>query len=151
MLLLSASLLLSLLTAYATGVCYRNYRKLSNFKGPFLACISELWLLVQSLGHRQQDGLFKVLEKHGPYARIGPKLLVTNDPDLLRHMSAPRSLWTRGKWYEIHKFDASTDNIFSTIDEKKHAQLRSKIGPAVRYDCFFTALPIAAAYPAAIH
>jgi hypothetical protein len=126
---LPIGLLLAL--AYIAITRYAYYRKLSSFGGPFLASISDLWLLKQSLNHRQHYALMEVLEKHGPYARIAPNTLVTNDPDLLRHMSAPRSLWARGGWYEIHKFDSTTDNIFSTTDEKKHTRLRSKLGPAV--------------------
>lgn len=126
-------LLLPLPLTYIAIIYFHSYRKLSSFGGPFLASISNLWLFKQSLNHHQQDALMEVLNKHGPYARIGPNMLVTNDPDLLRHMSAPRSPWTRGGWYEIHKFDSTTDNIFSTIDEKKHASLRGKLGPAVCY------------------
>ncbi|PQE05318.1 cytochrome p450 protein [Rutstroemia sp. NJR-2017a BVV2] len=115
---------------YVVVTRYQIYQKLSGFKGPFLASISDLWLLKQSLKHRQHHALEEVLDRYGSYARIAPNMVVTNDPDLLRYMSAPRSPWRRAGWYEIHKFDATTDNIFSTTDEKKHTLLRSKLGPA---------------------
>ena len=132
LLLLPVTLLFFILSiAYGAVTCFLNHRKLSAFRGPFLASISNLWLLKESLAHRQHYALMEVLEEHGPYARIAPNMLVTNDPEFLRYMSAPRSPWTRGAWYEIHKFDSTTDNIFSTTGEKKHARLRSKLGPAV--------------------
>lgn len=42
---------------------------------------------------------------------IGPNLLVTDDADLLRHMSAPRARWTRGNWYDGMKMDPRVNNI----------------------------------------
>ncbi|OAL33863.1 hypothetical protein AYO20_06874 [Fonsecaea nubica] len=50
----------------------------------------------------------------GSPARIGPSLLVTDDPELLRHMSAPRA-----------------NHIFSERDERRHAEMRSKTIGAV--------------------
>ena len=130
---LALLLLLLLPLSYIAIIYFHSYRKLSSFGGLFLASISNLWLFKQSLNHHQQDALMEVLGEHGPYARIGPNILVTNDPGLLRHMSAPRSPWTRGGWYEIHKFDSTTDNIFSTIDEKKHANLRGEANWVLLY------------------
>ncbi|KEF62777.1 uncharacterized protein A1O9_00750 [Exophiala aquamarina CBS 119918] len=60
-------------------------------------------------------------------ARIGPNLLVTDDSELLRHLSAPRSKWARGGWYGGVKFDPRMNNILSERDEKKHAEMRDKL------------------------
>lgn len=123
------SLLLSL--AYAVVTHVNSYRKLSGFRGPLLASVSKIWLIKQSLNHRQHSAIEEALDDYGPYARIGPNLLVTNDPDLTKHMSLPRSSWRRDSWYEVFKFDSKIHNVFSTTDEKNHARLRSKLGPAV--------------------
>ena len=55
-------------------------------------------------------------------------MLVTDDPALLRHMSAPRSNFTRGEWYKAMKFDTrQDDSVFSTLNEKRHTELRAKL------------------------
>jgi len=46
-------------------------------------------------------------------------------------MSAPRSKWTRGGWYDGVKLDPRMNNILSERDEKKHAEMRSKMIGAV--------------------
>jgi hypothetical protein len=69
----------------------------------------------------------------GSPARIGPNLLVTDDPELLRHMSAPRSKWTRGGWYDGVKLDPRMNNILSERDERRHAEMRSKMIGAVSF------------------
>ena len=58
--------------------------------------------------------------------RIGPDLLVTDDADIVRHMNAPGSKWTRSQWYEGVKLDPRFDSVFSTRDENMHADLRAK-------------------------
>lgn len=67
----------------------------------------------------------------GPYAgspaRIGPSLLVADDAELLRHMSATRARWTRGIWYDGMKMDPRVNNILSVRDERRHAELRAKM------------------------
>jgi hypothetical protein len=63
----------------------------------------------------------------GSPARIGPSLLVTDDADLLRHMSAPRARWTRGNWYDGMKLDPRVNNILSERNERRHAELRAKM------------------------
>ncbi|OAG45415.1 hypothetical protein AYO21_00049 [Fonsecaea monophora] len=73
----------------------------------------------------------ETLKKYGSPARIGPSLLVTDDPDLLGHMSAPGSKWTRSSWYEGMKLDSRANNIFSERDERRHAEMRSKTIGAV--------------------
>lgn len=77
----------------------------------------------------------------GSPARIGPNLLVTDDPHLFRHMNAPRSRWTRGTWYDGMKMDPRRNNILSERDEKKHADMRAKMIGAVRHHISCTAIP----------
>jgi len=62
----------------------------------------------------------------GSPVRIGPNLLVHNDPDIVRHLNAPGSRWRRSEWYEAMKLDPRTDTVFSTRDEKVHADLKAK-------------------------
>ena len=74
---------------------YLSYRKLQHIKGPFLASISPLWLFYQTIRGRLNIAEYEVLQKYGSPARIGPNLIVTDDPVIFRYMSAPRSTFKR--------------------------------------------------------
>ena len=67
----------------------------------------------------------------GPLARIGPNLLVTDDVDLLRHMSAARSVYTRSDWYDGMKLDPNIPNVISERNEMRHTALRAKMASGV--------------------
>lgn len=62
----------------------------------------------------------------GSPARIGHDLLVTDDAELIRHMNAPGSRWTRSGWYDAMRMDPRQDSVFSTRNEKLHAELKAK-------------------------
>lgn len=63
--------------------------------------------------------------------RIGPNELVTNDPDVLRRMSAVRSPYRRSAWYRGTRFEPEHDSTFSEMDEERHNTLRSKLAVGV--------------------
>lgn len=64
--------------------------------------------------------------------RVGPNDLVTSSPELLLHMSAVRSPYTRTEWfYRACRVRPDKDHVFSEIDEEKHKQLRAKLGAGV--------------------
>lgn len=56
-------------------------------------------------------------------------MLITSDPELMRRMNAVRSTFTRGPWYAALKLHPERDNITSYIDERKHADIRSRMAP----------------------
>ena len=56
-------------------------------------------------------------------------MLITTDPDLIRRMSAVRAPFTKGKWYSCLKLHPERENIVSLIDERQHAELRSRMAP----------------------
>jgi hypothetical protein len=67
----------------------------------------------------------------GTTVRIGPDQVVTEDLDIHKAMTAPRSPWRRGRWFRGMKFDPRMDNLLSMSDEKAHAALRAKLMPGV--------------------
>lgn len=74
---------------------------------------------------------------------MGPNLLITDDPELLKHMSAARSPWRRSPWYAGMKLDPKCDTVFSTRDEKLHSEMRTMEIGAVSFPgnvcrCFAT-------------
>ncbi|KAK3726122.1 hypothetical protein LTR37_000270 [Vermiconidia calcicola] len=119
-------LLFSLICSYVVIGGIVNYRKLRQFKGPPLAGISRAWLFYQEVHARSNKAQYAAIEKYGSPARIGPDLLITDDADLVRHMNAPGSRWTRGPWYEGVKLDPRLDSVFSTRDERVHADLKAR-------------------------
>lgn len=127
-----APLLLGLTVAYVLIGGLVNQRKLASFRGPPLAGYSRLWLFLQEIRGRSHFAQKEALEKYGSPARIGPNLLVTDDADLLKHISGPRSGWTRSWWYTSNRFDPRQDTVFSTRDEKFHTELKAKEYGAVR-------------------
>jgi len=56
-------------------------------------------------------------------------MLITSDPELYRRMNAVRSTFTRGPWYAALKLHPDRDNITSYVDERKHADIRSRMAP----------------------
>lgn len=117
----------------------RNYYRLPrSFRGPFFACISDLWVFKQCITakfHYAQEALLNEnasIPGTAPnIARIGPNIVVTSDPDLLRHMSLPKSQWTRSGWYSGFEMGGKTAHVFAERDEQKHKALRAKLGNGV--------------------
>lgn len=64
-------------------------------------------------------------------ARIGPNMIIHDDPEIARFIGAPRSPFRRGHWYSGMKFDPRIDNLLSERDEKRHNELRAKMMPGV--------------------
>ncbi|KAK4500978.1 hypothetical protein PRZ48_006784 [Zasmidium cellare] len=118
-----------LLLSYILFSITVNYRQLRQFKGPPLAALSRFWLFWEECSARLPKSQRAAIQRYGSPARIGPNLLVTDDPELIRHMNAPGSRWTRSAWYDAMKMDPRKDNVFSTRDEKLHAELKAKEAP----------------------
>jgi hypothetical protein len=67
----------------------------------------------------------------GELARIGPRILLTSDPDLLQRMSSARSAYTKSDWYAGQKLEVDHDNLFSTLDDKTHTKRRAQMAIGV--------------------
>lgn len=68
----------------------------------------------------------------GHLARIGPNDLVTDDPQIIRRISAVRSPYTRSDWYNATAFSHSLNHVFCERDEERHIELRNKLVPGVQ-------------------
>ncbi|WYZ44538.1 hypothetical protein EsH8_VII_000974 [Colletotrichum jinshuiense] len=66
----------------------------------------------------------------GPLARIGPNELLCTDPDSLRKMSAVRSTYTKGDFYDSGRITPGVDNVVSMRNENEHKAMRARMGPA---------------------
>ncbi|CAJ2509046.1 Uu.00g140720.m01.CDS01 [Anthostomella pinea] len=107
----------------------RTYYALSQFGGHGSAGWSRLWLLRTQGSGEINKRFTKINNQYGSTARIGPEMLITSDPELFRRMNAVRSSFTRGPWYKALKLHPERDNIISYVDERKHADIRSRMAP----------------------
>ncbi|KAH7027769.1 cytochrome P450 [Microdochium trichocladiopsis] len=108
----------------------RSWYRLRHVPGPFLASFSSAWMLRRSLSGRFHEHLREVGDTYGTLVRVGPNDLVASDPETLRRMSAVRSPYTKGTFYETGRITPGEDTIVSLRDEARHKALRSKMGPA---------------------
>lgn len=153
---LSAIAIVALVVAGSINIA-RRYRRLQHFKGPTLGCFSNLWVFKATILGNLNQQTSAVLKQYGepcpieitlyfptplefwlttinalgPFARIGPNLLVTDDVDLLRHMSAARSVYTRSDWYDGMKLDPNVNNLISERNDQRHTALRAKMAAGV--------------------
>ncbi|KAF2104274.1 putative P450 monooxygenase [Rhizodiscina lignyota] len=107
----------------------RTYRALAQFGGPWSTGWSRLWLLRATASGIMQSYFKDVNDRFGSTARVGPEILITSDPLLIRRMSAVRSSYTRAKYYKALRLHPTRDNITTLRDEKAHDELRAKMAP----------------------
>lgn len=144
-----AGLLVVFLTVWSALSTWRQYNRLSNFKGPRLAAFSKWWLITRVGGGRAYLDFWEVTKKYGMFgkpcrcafagrislqsiytgsiARVGPNDLVTDDPELMRHILNVRTEYRRSDWYDGMRFNPGSNNILSWRDEDEHFKLRSKM------------------------
>jgi hypothetical protein len=63
----SAAILAVVAVIYYVVSAYLTYRKLAHIKGPWLACISPLWLFYQTIRGRVNVAGEEVLRKYGTF------------------------------------------------------------------------------------
>jgi hypothetical protein len=129
----AARLYIAILAVCAYGLRnYTSYQRLAHIRGPTLAAWSNFWLVRAVYNLNTHQELYQVNKKYGSLARIGPNLLVTSDPNIIRRINGARSTYTKSKWYQGIRMQPGHDNVFSTVDEKAHAQRRSQMAMGVR-------------------
>ncbi|MCJ1433379.1 hypothetical protein MMC27_002739 [Xylographa pallens] len=68
-----------------------------------------------------------VNRQYGSLARIGPNLLITDDPETTRKILSPRSPYLRAPCFDTLRIDPAITNVVSERDSKKHQALRYKL------------------------
>lgn len=66
---------------------------------------------------------------------------MTSDPYTWKRIIGVRSPYKRADWYIGMRFDPSTNNVESEMDEEKHAALRSKMAAGVHNPFFHSRKP----------
>lgn len=67
----------------------------------------------------------------GPLVRVGPNEVLFGDADSYRAISAVRSDFTKGPWYELAKVVPDTHSLFSMRDDEARKELKAKLSPGV--------------------
>jgi hypothetical protein len=143
--------LVGVLIVIALTLRTRTWLRLRHIPGPPIAGITEFWLLKKTLSGRCHIDLLEACKKYGiieeygvvneetqplivklgPLVRIGPNHLITDDPGVLRKMSAVRSPYRRSIWYDGLRLEHDYFNVVSERDENRHNDLRAKMGAGV--------------------
>lgn len=135
-----------------------SWHRLRHIPGPLSASLSVHWLLRKALGGSFHEDFIKIADQYGkggcfplswerfcascaplltfaagPLVRIGPNDLLASDPDVLRKMSAVRSPYRKGTFYETGRIIPGENNVVSLRDDDLHKTLRAKLSPAVSF------------------
>ena len=105
-----------------------SWHRLRKFPVPNqVAHFSYFWLGRTTYGGKQYWTHRELHRKYGPLVRIGPNEIMTDDPNIIRDMSAVRSTFTRGEWYLTGRFNPYYDNLFTVLDNHGHKQARARV------------------------
>ncbi|KAA8620586.1 CypX Cytochrome P450 [Pyrenophora tritici-repentis] len=87
---------------------------------------SYLWLGRTTYSGRQYQVLRDLHTQHGPLVRIGPNEVLTDDPVVLRTVSATRSNYARSDWYQAGRFNPYHDNLFTILEPGAHKRAKAR-------------------------
>lgn len=107
-----------------------DWHRLKHVPGPFFASISYIWLTAFSLDKRQHERFQTIHREYGPLVRISPRELLTDDPELIRSMSATQGRTRRSRSYHGNRFNPYQDPLFSILDPLEHDRMKVKLAPA---------------------
>lgn len=118
---------LSALAIYFLFSAIYTWSRLRKIPGPFLASFSYWWALSTVMSGREPWIYAALAGKYGHLVRVGPRLLLTDDPDVLRRMSGIRSHYNKDASYlgAIRHPDYHT--MFSTLDASAHDAIKAKL------------------------
>ncbi|KAK3687933.1 cytochrome P450 [Podospora appendiculata] len=106
---------------------FLSWYRLRAFPGPLVAATSKLWIIKGVVRKNLHLELKRVCDEYGPFVRVSPNDIVTDDLDHVLAMSAVRSPYRRSEIYSNVKFDFDLDHVFSERDEGRHLELRRKL------------------------
>ncbi|KAM3514035.1 hypothetical protein MY11210_002352, partial [Beauveria gryllotalpidicola] len=119
----SATLELATMAGLFTSMLvYRAvFHALCRYPGPFMARLSNFYLLFLSKRLRLYQELHQLHERYGDIVRLGPSTLSITKPEAVQAIHGPKSKCRKGPWYEHAKPMVS---LHTTRDPVAHAQQR---------------------------
>ncbi|TLD31295.1 hypothetical protein PspLS_01879 [Pyricularia sp. CBS 133598] len=123
-----ATLLGTSLLVWYIGTSLAAWVRLRQFPAAsWVSNFSYLWLAKTTYSGRQYWVHRELHRKHkSPLVRIGPNELMTDDPEIIRRISAARSGYVRDTWYITGRFNPYHDNMFTVLEPKAHKQFKSR-------------------------
>ncbi|KAI1205010.1 cytochrome P450 [Annulohypoxylon truncatum] len=119
---------LLVLAWYVTSAVYSWYR-LRHVPGPFLASFSYLWLAVYALSGKQLEIIDYIGKKYGSLIRLGPNVLLSDDPEVIKSLSSAKSKYKKSTWYLGSRFNPYHPTMFITLDPVAHDKTKSQVWP----------------------
>lgn len=104
-----------------------TWSRLRQVPGPFLASLSHWWALSAVTGGQEPWVYTALAKKYGHLIRVGPRLLLTDDPDVLRRMSGTRSPYGKDGSYLSGVRHPDYLTMFSTLDTSAHDAIKAKL------------------------
>lgn len=123
-----ASLLAASLLIWYVGTSLASWYRLRQFPAAsWIANFSYFWLAKTTYSGQQYWVHRELHRKHkSSLVRIGPNELITDDPEIIKRMSAARSGYERDTWYITGRFNPYHDNMFTVLKPKEHTQFKSR-------------------------
>ncbi|KAL6232017.1 hypothetical protein BDW75DRAFT_29334 [Aspergillus navahoensis] len=106
-----------------------TYAKLARFGGPSWTGISGWPHSMAMLRGNCHEWYALANEKHGPIARVAPRVLITSSPEVWMHVNNKPG-YKRSDWYyNAVRIEYQKDNVFSQTDNAKHEKRRKQMAP----------------------
>lgn len=113
-------------TWYVLSALFTWWR-LRHIPGPLVAKFSYLWLGRTTHSGKQYYVHRELHKNYGPLVRIGPKYIITDEPDIIRTISSARSSYHRDGWYSTGRFNPYRDNLFTKLEPSVHSKAKLRL------------------------
>ncbi|KAK3403432.1 cytochrome P450 [Sordaria brevicollis] len=107
------------------------WRSLSHIPGPWWARLSNWGFFTDALKGVQPVKMREYHDKYGSLIRVGPDTVLTDDPEIVRRITAVRGRYVRSRWYQALRLDPDRDNLSNIVDDNLHTAMRRKVGPGI--------------------
>lgn len=127
-----------LVLAHFITTTFLSWHKLRHFPGPRLASFSRLWLFRAAISGKAYQFRMAARKKvdsssssPNPLIRIGPDMLMTDDPAIMRRINAAHGGYVRGDWYRVFRLDPHQDSLIASLDNKFHDNIRARVAGGI--------------------
>lgn len=121
-----AAVAATIFTYFVASTAYSWYR-LRKVPGPFLAGLSYLWTLSVTISGQDAWTYNELAKKYGHLIRVGPGLVLTDDPEVLRRISGVRSTYAKAGFYRASLKHPDHDTMFSMMSIPEHDRRKAQL------------------------
>ncbi|KAE8150656.1 cytochrome P450 [Aspergillus avenaceus] len=109
------------------------YHRLDRYPGPLLAKFTNLWRFWDVWNRQPHETHIALHRKHGDVVRLGPNTLSFSSPAAVKAIYGLNKGFIKSEFYPVQMTTSkgeSLPSLFSTLDEKFHAELRRSVNHA---------------------